>query len=122
VAALADELAIMSQVLDDLRDLIEDLDRGRVNSVAALLMKRIAEPRTIEQALNALGTSLFFGDGSARLVAAVRTSHARAVAAIRPLRMPAAAAYLDHVHGNIERLAGMLHRARVEARFGGAFS
>ncbi len=117
-AALADELAIMSQVLDDLVDLAEDLDRARVNSVAALLLGKNGLSRASKPALNAVRASLLFGDGSARLLAALRASHARAVAANRSLRLPAAAAYLEQVSGNIEQLGGMLHRARVEARFG----
>jgi len=89
-----------------------------VNSVAALLLDRSPVRRTTEDALNTLGASLLFGDGAARLLAPLRASHARAVAASDSVRIPSAAAYLDQVGRNIAQLATMLHRARVEARFG----
>jgi hypothetical protein len=119
VGAFADELAIMAQVLDDLEDFVEDGERGRLNSVAALLTQsggRCRAPRDVRAA----GTSLLFGDGARRLLMSLRESYRRAREAIRPLRIDPADCYLQVLEQNLDELAAMLHRARVEARFGTA--
>jgi hypothetical protein len=97
-ARYLDHLAIAGQMLDDLRDLQADLDRGRVNSVAGAL----ARGRR----------------GLDDVVADMRRHLRSAIAAIAPLRMPAAERHAAQLLRGVEILGAGLHRIDVRRAFG----
>jgi hypothetical protein len=97
VARYLDHLAIAGQMLDDLRDLQTDLDRGRVNSVAGALARE--------------------GRGLDGVLADMRRHLRSAMAAIAPLRMPAAERHAAQLLRGVEVLSAGLHRIQVQRVF-----
>jgi hypothetical protein len=93
-----DHLAIAGQMLDDMKDLQADLDRGRVNTVAGALAR---QQRGLDD-----------------VVADMRRHLRSAIAAIAPLRMPAAERYAAELLRGVEILAVGLHRMNVRRVFG----
>ncbi|HEX2444162.1 MAG TPA: hypothetical protein VHJ77_09485 [Vicinamibacterales bacterium] len=118
VERFADHLAVAGQLLDDLEDVHEDLSDGRCNAAAKLLTPGVgpADPTVGERITHALvaGTRL------KTLLDIVERRIRMARAAIAPLRMRDADAYLVQVGRELADIRLKVHRARVATVFGQA--
>jgi hypothetical protein len=97
VGPFLDHLAIVSQMIDDLKDLRDDAIDGRRNSIATA----IADPR---RGLNAV-------------VSDMRRHLRAALAAIKPLKLPAAERHVAELLHGVEVLGLGVHRMQVRAVF-----
>jgi hypothetical protein len=103
-SAFLDELVLAGQLVDDLEDIAEDLDRGRVNAAAAFLVPRLhdasqGDPR---RAVRIVGTAMREVGALRRLFRQIHTHVHRATDSIRFLRYPAAAGFLHAYSGSLE--------------------
>ena len=118
VERFADHLAIAGQLLDDLEDVHEDLADGRCNAAARVLAPGVdpADPAAGDRITHAVVT----GARLKPLLDIVERRIRMARAAIVPLRMRDADAYLVQVGRELADIRLKVHRARVAAVFGQA--
>ena len=118
VERFADHLAIAGQLLDDLEDTHEDLADGRCNAAARVLAPGVdpADPAAGDRITHAVVT----GARLKPLLDIVERRIRMARAAIAPLRMDDADAYLVQVGRELADIRLKVQRARVAAVFGQA--
>jgi len=107
--ACADHLAIAGQIVDDLTDVDEDLERGRYNLVANLL--RRGRDRMSPRVLVRAAVS---GDGLDQVIGLLDRHVQRAAATVRAVNLPAVQAHVARVTIETTQLAEAIHRTRVE--------
>ena len=114
--AFVDELAIASQIIDDLHDIEEDLARRRFNFAA----NRLGIDRDLRQngASARLARAVLIEDGIGLLVDDVERGLNRAAAAIAPMGLHRATAYVDKFRRDLATFRQSLHRTRVEHLLG----
>jgi hypothetical protein len=118
VAAFCDHMAIAGQILDDLFDVEEDLDRGRFNFAANVLLPGRAA-RAAHRSRH-LARGVLRENGVARLLASVLRHVDQAGDAIAPARIPGVGRCLDTMRRQLDRLDDAVHRARVQFLLHGA--
>jgi len=118
VSAFSDEMAVIGQVVDDLQDIKEDIEDGRLNYAAGFLL-RGEESRnlTSRQLLKRIARDLLLTDASTRLFRQLHRRLSRAEKLIRPLRLSNASEYLDFYRMSLDNMEDRLHRQRVELLF-----
>jgi hypothetical protein len=114
----ADHLAVAGQLLDDLEDLHEDLADGRCNAAARVLAPGVGPADAT--ASERLAHAVVAGPRLKALLDMVDRRIGMARAAIAPLRMRDADAYLVQVARELADIRLKVHRARVRAVFGAA--
>jgi hypothetical protein len=115
LSAFVNNVAIAGQIVDDIVDVQADLARARFNFAASCLMAQgHAGPDPTAQ----IGHRIVFEDGLGAVVEKSGRHADRAAAAIRPLKIPEADAYMNEFRNSLQVLSGTLHRARVEYLFG----
>jgi hypothetical protein len=110
----ADEMAIACQIVDDLMDVEEDLERGRYNYAANTLMR--LGPRTRRsprQPSKAVARSIVLEDGMSRVLTEVRRHLRNARDAIKPIGSSDADAYVSQMLTHLDKHEKILHEARV---------
>ena len=118
ISQFYDRLAIASQLVDDLFDLDEDLKRGRYSVAANVIFDGAGRRRQTRGPDAGLARSIVVNDSIGRLLSVARRQLDHAVHVIRPLRIDPATEYAMEFRNEIERLAGVVHRARVHHVFG----
>lgn len=113
---LACEVAMASQILDDLKDLAEDLRRERFNYVAKRLLSGEA-PITIDRATRLIGREIALGDGTARVLDEARRHFRRARAISDQLGCVEMRDYLAAGEKAMELAKAGFHRAQVRNTF-----
>jgi hypothetical protein len=116
VERFADHLAVAGQLLDDLEDLDEDLADGRCNAAARILAPGV-DPADATGS-GRLAYAVVAGSRLKALLDRVDRRIRMARAAIAPIRMRDADAYLVQVARELADIRLKLHRARVRAVFG----
>jgi len=111
-------MTVAGQVLDDLRDLGEDLAQGKVN-LAANLMLRAAERAGIpvELTVDSLVESAVRSGGFTDILDLVARQLARAKAAARRLELPEAVALVERYQGWPRAMKEEIHLRRADALF-----
>ncbi len=111
-------MTVAGQVLDDLRDLGEDLAQGKVN-LAANLMLRAAERAgvPVELTADSLVESAVRSGGFTDLLDLVARQLARARAAARPLELPEAVALVERYQRWPKAMKEEIRLRRADALF-----
>jgi hypothetical protein len=117
LSRFSDEIAIVEQILDDLLDVEEDLARARYNFAANELLA--GAPADADRRAERLARTVLLGDGVGVLLKRVRKHLDRADAAIAPLRLAPAAAYVDTFRRGVDGFGQHVHQARVAHVFQG---
>jgi hypothetical protein len=94
LSRFADEMAKAGQIVDDLRDLAEDLERGRHNCVAAILRSRSKQGRAKAAGTNPLLDGLLFLSARETALQMAREHIERAARAVGGLSLPGMKAYI----------------------------
>ena len=111
VSRFADHLAVANQVVDDVRDVQEDLDRGRFNFAATHFgIRRGASPA--EQS-RAIGQAVLLDDGIGSLINLVKEHYDAALIEIQAIDLAPAAAFVKRAQRELARFARDAHRSRV---------
>jgi len=110
--AFADELAIASQIIDDLQDIEEDLRGRRFNFAAS----RLGIDRDLQDvgASTRLAQTVLIDDGIGLLADDVEHHLDRAATVIAPVELTRATAYVDKLRRELDAFRQSLHRTRVE--------
>jgi hypothetical protein len=116
VGCFADHLAVAGQLLDDLEDLHEDLADGRCNAAARVLAPGVGPVNAT--ASETVAHAVVAGPRLKALLDMVDRRIGMARAAIAPLRIGEADAYLLRIARELADVRLKLHRARVRAVFG----
>ena len=117
LSRFADEIAIAEQILDDLFDVDEDLARARYNFAANDLLA--GDAAKVDGRAERLARKVLFGDGVGSLLDTVREHLDRADAAIAPLHLAPAVAYVDSFRRGVGEFGRQVHYARVAHVFQG---
>lgn len=88
VSRFCDEMAKVSQIFDDLEDVLEDLERGRLNYVARCIGLTSAPPLSSERIEGVLEEWLRDGSAQVSLVREIRKHIALAEESAAPLELP----------------------------------
>ena len=119
VDKFADETAMAGQILDDLADLVEDLERQRYNYAANAILRKNKMRRGSKQSLiDQIVRGLLLTPIATKLLDEIRTHLQRAFDAIRPLGLNGPEALDRECHQEVESIHRSLHRRRVETIFG----
>lgn len=111
VSAFAHHLAVANQIVDDVRDVQEDLDRGRFNFAATHFgLDGVASPAEHNRAI---GRSVLLDDGIGSLIALVKGHYDAALAEIQLIGLDPAAAFVKRAQRKLARFAREVHRSRV---------
>jgi hypothetical protein len=113
--AFADGLAVAGQLIDDFEDIDADLEDGRLNLAVRILAPRVC-PRQ-PGARRAAHRAIVEGTRLPKLFALIREHVSASRAALAPLDLPDAEAYLQQVDRDVDALERAVHRARVRAVF-----
>jgi hypothetical protein len=113
IARFLEEMAIAGQILDDLEDMEEDLERGRYNFAANTLLRRRPQLKR-RQARRLIAEGVMLKGMLAELVHEVRHRIENAAHAIAPLRLKAADRYIALRGRDVDELENILLRARAE--------
>jgi hypothetical protein len=111
-------MTVAGQVLDDVRDLGEDLAQGKVNLAANLLL-RAAERAGVpaELTVETLAESAVRSGGFQDILNLVARQLIRAKAAVRRLELPEAVALVERYQAWPAAMRERIHRRRVDAFF-----
>ncbi len=119
VSAAADNLAVAGQILDDFRDMNEDLDRGRLNYAARFIMgtsRPAAAGR--DEAVGRIAERLLYSGRLARLFREVIRHVESARDVLGPLRLPKADRYFSDYVQAVRKMADEVARERSRRIFG----
>jgi hypothetical protein len=119
VAAFSDQMAIVGQVVDDLLDMKEDIEAGRLNYAASfLLVYGKSRKRRSRQPLTRIARSLLLTDASTNLFLELQRRVRRAEELIRSLSLLDASKYMESYRESLDNMEAHLHRERVKHIFG----
>jgi hypothetical protein len=111
VSRFAGHLAVANQIVDDLRDVQEDLDRGRFNFVATHFgLKSRASPA---EQRRAIGQSVLLDDAMGSLIDLVKGHYDAAIGEVESIDLAPAAAFVKRAQRELARFARDAHRSRV---------
>jgi hypothetical protein len=111
VRQFADHLAVANQIVDDVRDVQEDLDRGRFNFAAAHF--GLIDAASPSDHRRAIAQSVLLNDGMGSLIDLIKGHYQAALSAVRQLRLDPAIAFVERACRDLELFAGHVHRSRV---------
>jgi hypothetical protein len=118
VSTFADSVAIAGQILDDLQDIDEDLQRDRFNYAAIHLLRRSKKKHThSKQALNRITENMLYTNGINSLLDEIDAHILTADKAAKSLRISEAEKYLQDYHEMLSSLRHSHHRERVKLIF-----
>ena len=116
------DLAIASQVLDDLEDVEEDAERGRLNVAATTLIgsRRVASRcRQASVRRKVLAGRMVLDGRTAAVIDLARVHAQRAVRTARIMRLTPAVRYATRMAEHCVSLGEVAHRVRVDLLFAG---
>ncbi|MBN1893769.1 class 1 isoprenoid biosynthesis enzyme [bacterium] len=116
VSEFFDRMAMAGQAIDDFEDIIEDGERGRINTAAAFFLQYGTPPRP--QSLDRIGRSLIFTDASDKYFRMLKRHLDRAETAIRSLNLPGLPAFMASYRYSVRCLEEHLHSERLKILFG----
>lgn len=111
VSRFADHLAVANQVVDDVRDVQEDLDRGRFNFAATHF--GIRRGASLAEQRRAIGQAVLLDDGMGSLINLVKEHYDAALVEIQAIDLAPAAAFVKRAQHQLARFARDAHRSRV---------
>jgi len=114
VSRFCDEMAKVSQIFDDLEDVLEDLGRGRSNYVARCIGLRSTPPLSGEQIEDVLEKWLRDESAQVCLLREIRKYIAAAEESITPLELPGAGTYILRQRRAVDALEEILSPASAE--------
>lgn len=119
ISRVQDQLAIISQVADDLRDVVDDVEKGRFTWVANQLLGVTAGGSIPPDQVRArLGQGFLRSDGDHRIIDRLRQATEELVAAV-PESAPEPFLHLvGEIRTKPDELEHRLHEARVRMLFG----
>jgi len=119
VRQLYDHLAIAGQIVDDLMDLEEDLDRNRHSYAVNKILRTSAESTSRGGNLRqGLVRNLIYGRGSEALIEAIREQLVAARAELEKLELPDEESLVRKFTDGLDQLEQALHRLRVDVVLG----
>jgi hypothetical protein len=107
-------MAIVGQVIDDLRDFEEDLKRKRFNYAAQFLLGRTKKASSERMSFAPVGDDLVLTSGFAALFNRLRSYLKAAENAIKPLAIPEAAPFIQRYRENLRHMENHLNNIQVE--------
>jgi hypothetical protein len=116
------DLAIASQVLDDLEDVEEDAERGRLNVAATTLIgsRRVASRcRKASIRRKVLARRMVLDGRTAAVIDLARAHARRAARTARIMRLSPGVEYATRMVEHCELLGEAAHRVRVDLLFAG---
>lgn len=115
LSRFADECAMADQILDDLEDVEDDLQRGRFNYVAQRICgRRASRPSDPDAARRQIARALALGDGGERILDDARRRFDRAAVTAEGLGIPAVSAMAADARRSLDALRRAHHRAQVK--------
>lgn len=118
VSLFCDEMAKAGQIIDDLTDIQEDLERKRYNYAANILYHSVDATGKQGSPMKRIAQGYTLGDGLKRIFREVYRHVAVAQKAIRPLKIPEADRHVSGYKDLVSRIENEFARSRVEAFFG----
>lgn len=119
VSAYCDQMAVVGQILDDVIDIREDFNRGRLNYAASLILRPRRQTVPVKKrSLRQIASNILRSDVAESLLADLRGHLELAASTIAPLRLEPAAEYLIAYREAIEEMAKQIRRQRVKTLFG----
>ena len=110
----ADRMAIIGQVIDDLRDFEADLERKRFNYAAQFLLGRTKKASSERMSFAPVGDDLVLTGAFAALFDKLRSHLKGAENAIKPLAIPEAAPFIQRYRENLRHMENHLNNVQVE--------
>jgi hypothetical protein len=114
IARFCDEMAVVGQIVDDMRDLEEDFARHRFNFVASFFLGRRNTRVRRKQTPIALIQELFLNGSLTELFQHLHHRVDCAEGALAKLKLPGAAGFLEHYRDNLRHMEGHLSRRQVD--------
>jgi hypothetical protein len=118
VSAFCDEMAIAGQIIDDVRDIGEDLQRKRYNYVVNVLYRTGAKKELLGDTSAVVAQNLFQGSGTTRVFLEIRNHLNAAQRAIHPLKLPEATEFLFRYRSEVDTFERSLDATRTQFAFG----
>ncbi len=118
IARFADEMAIVGQILDDLEDIDEDLQRNRFNYVASVLLPSRPKKTVPRKLLGQIAENLLFNGGLNNILNKVRRHLRLAHEALDPLKIRAPTKFIASYQNAVDKMENDLHRQTVSLIFG----
>jgi hypothetical protein len=119
LAATADHLAAAGQMEDDFCDLIEDLNRGRINYAAQVILQRPTFPPPSSAGLvDLVAHNLVYTDGVTTLFSAIEHHWNLATTLMMPLNLPSVRANVETARQGLEAMRMKFHAQRMRLIFG----
>ncbi|MFQ5798287.1 MAG: hypothetical protein ACE5H0_06285 [Bacteroidota bacterium] len=118
IARFADEMAIAAQILDDLQDISEDLQRKRFNYVASNLLRSRFKKTMRSQHLKQIVRNLLYNHALDNVFTEVQHHLKLAQQAIEPLGITAAKKYVATYRDAVCKMEVDYHQQRVRLLFG----
>ncbi len=120
IAAACDRLAMATQIIDDLQDIMEDLHRGRINYAAQVLAGgSYSSDASLERLPGIIAENMAYSDGLSTLMSEIDKNLRWARRLLRPLGIPAAETYIGEMRDSIMTMRKALHIKRVQFVFDG---
>lgn len=114
ISKFCDEMAIAGQILDDMRDLGEDLTRERFNYVASFFLRRQSTPLPQQAARGGAVKELLLNGSIAELFQILHQHINLAECALAKLDLPGASCFFQHYRENLRHREGHLSRRHVD--------
>jgi hypothetical protein len=114
ISLFADNIAVVSQIMDDVDDVVEDVGRGRYNYVASLLMHYGNVKRSGgRQLIRDLAHGFLHTNATVALFRVIHRHIDRAARAIAPLQVPEVPRCIEWYEEYFREIQKNMHRARV---------
>jgi hypothetical protein len=123
VVMFADALAKAGQILDDLQDINEDLQRNRFNYASIYILRRKRKARLKSRNVaDHIADTMIFTDCVNTLFDEISAQLQLAQKAIKPLQLSAAEKYFDEYREMLADIKRFYHRERMAIIFQGEAS
>ncbi len=120
LAAACDNMAVVSQIIDDMQDLQEDLRRGRINYAAQVIIGRSSAPvPSMDKLPGLIAENMAYSDALMVLCNDMDRNLRSAARIMRSLGLRESKKYLETMRGSIAIMRDTLHAERVRFVFEG---
>ena len=114
VARFHDQMTIVGQILDDLEDMEEDLQRDQYNFAASTILRSQPYRQGKRDALEVIAERIIFGGVVSEFFREMRLRLGRAARAIAPVELSEADDCIARWSESLEELENAVHMARVK--------
>ena len=110
-----DEMAIASQILDDFRDIPEDLQRNRFNYVASILLRDADKNKKRRgELVRRMAGKILYTASSDRVFNEIKQHINQAFSSLEPIRIPEAGELLKEYRNGLMNMQSRFHAQRMQ--------